>query len=310
VAVGSGYIPVAIIAGLAAGLTRLNVRPARVPYALTSRRGRVLARLRKVGRVLVQGFALASLLAVILVVMLNSVSLARDLNSSQFTDLSEIQEIVIAGTSLLFLLGLRRILGRPSGLAAPQMLVPQWPRRQELGWIIAAGLVFFPLLVPLLLSVWVTPVAGLPSATPSGTFRTDRRTSLIYALIYAAPCGVLAGLWAGLITGPLTDPVAQAFSGPTAGLIAGLGFGLAAGAAALLISWVMSGRIPLLKLTELLLIPRHRSRVKFIPLLEDASGRQVLRQAGAVYQFRHAALQSRLAAMYHQPPAKSKKRRS
>ena len=36
--------------------------------------------------------------------------------------------------------------------------------------------------------------------------------------------------------------------------------------------------------------------VRFLPLLQTALDRQVLRQAGAVYQFRHAALQDLLAA--------------
>jgi hypothetical protein len=36
-------------------------------------------------------------------------------------------------------------------------------------------------------------------------------------------------------------------------------------------------------------------RVRFLPLLQTALDRQVLRQAGAVYQFRHAALQDLLA---------------
>jgi hypothetical protein len=35
-----------------------------------------------------------------------------------------------------------------------------------------------------------------------------------------------------------------------------------------------------------------------MPLLESALDRQVLRQAGAVYQFRHADLQDRLADRY------------
>jgi hypothetical protein len=39
-------------------------------------------------------------------------------------------------------------------------------------------------------------------------------------------------------------------------------------------------------------------RVRFMPLLETALERQVLRQAGAVYQFRHADLQDRLAAHF------------
>jgi hypothetical protein len=40
----------------------------------------------------------------------------------------------------------------------------------------------------------------------------------------------------------------------------------------------------------------------FRRLLEDALDRQLLRQAGAVYQFRHAALQDHLAATCPQPP--------
>ena len=35
-----------------------------------------------------------------------------------------------------------------------------------------------------------------------------------------------------------------------------------------------------------------------MPLLESALDRQMLRQAGAVYQFRHADLQDRLAEQY------------
>jgi hypothetical protein len=38
--------------------------------------------------------------------------------------------------------------------------------------------------------------------------------------------------------------------------------------------------------------------VKFIRVLGDAHQRQVLRQAGAVYQFRHAELQDHLAGIH------------
>jgi hypothetical protein len=38
--------------------------------------------------------------------------------------------------------------------------------------------------------------------------------------------------------------------------------------------------------------------VKSIQVLEDAHHRQVLRQAGAVYQFRHAELQDHLAEIH------------
>jgi hypothetical protein len=40
-------------------------------------------------------------------------------------------------------------------------------------------------------------------------------------------------------------------------------------------------------------------------VLDEALNRQVLRQAGAVYQFRHAALQDRLAETYSQLPTRA-----
>ena len=51
----------------------------------------------------------------------------------------------------------------------------------------------------------------------------------------------------------------------------------------------------------------RRNAVAVLPrLLEDAAARQVLRQAGAVYQFRHSALQKRLANAHLQArPASS-----
>ena len=54
---------------------------------------------------------------------------------------------------------------------------------------------------------------------------------------------------------------------------------------------------PILLCTELACLLRGRP-VRFLPLLEEARERQILRQAGAVYQFRHADLQDRLANQY------------
>jgi len=64
-----------------------------------------------------------------------------------------------------------------------------------------------------------------------------------------------------------------------------------------LVSGLVVGAVPSLWLLEVLFRLRGR-RVRFLPLLETASERQVLRQAGAVYQFRHADLQDRLADRY------------
>jgi hypothetical protein len=52
------------------------------------------------------------------------------------------------------------------------------------------------------------------------------------------------------------------------------------------------------RLAELFLSRHRRNRIDFLGLLEDAFDRQVLRQAGAAYQFRHAALQVHLARRY------------
>jgi hypothetical protein len=177
---------------------------------------------------------------------------------------------------------------------APQTLVPRWPRARELASIIMIGLVFFPLLVPVFLNLWASPIADSPSSTAVGTYRADRRTSIIYGLVYATALGLLAGLLAGLIAGHA--------AGPLAGLVAAIGWGLVTALATSLTAWLVAGQVPLVKLTELILIPRHRGNVNFLRLLEEAFARQVLRQAGALYQFRHAALQARLAAIYYQNP--------
>ena len=59
---------------------------------------------------------------------------------------------------------------------------------------------------------------------------------------------------------------------------------------------LLTGQVSRLKFAEAIVSWHHRDRVRFMHLLEEASRLQVLRQAGIVYQFRHAALQDRLAA--------------
>jgi len=71
-------------------------------------------------------------------------------------------------------------------------------------------------------------------------------------------------------------------------------FGLAFG--------LTSGSMPTVSFTELVLATTGAGRVKFMRVLEDAHHRQVLRQAGAVYQFRHAELQNHLAEIHRSTP--------
>jgi hypothetical protein len=142
---------------------------------------------------------------------------------------------------------------------------------RELGLGLAGGLLFG--LAIGMLTLWATRIARSPSATPAATYRSDRRTALILALII--------GLAIGLTVGLPASPVPGACLGLTAALTA----------------WLAFGQAPLVKLTELILTCRGHGRWHLLPLLEDACDRQLLRQAGTVYQFRHATLQDRLATM-------------
>ena len=108
---------------------------------------------------------------------------------------------------------------------------------------------------------------------------TDRRTSVIAGLGIGTVAGVMAGL---------------AF-GPAVGIVTGPGAGL--------LSTLISVQVPVVNLTEIILSIQEGSTVHFRRLLEDALDRQLLRQAGTVYQFRHAALQDHLAAMGSRPPS-------
>jgi hypothetical protein len=86
----------------------------------------------------------------------------------------------------------------------------------------------------------------------------------------------MAGLAAGVVGGVV--------GGLVIGLVIGLAGGLAVGRGS-------AADLHVMGLTWLL----RGKRVRFMPLLQAAAERQVLRQVGAVYQFRHAALQDLLA---------------
>jgi hypothetical protein len=183
---------------------------------------------------------------------------------------------------------------RGFGLAgAPQALTPRWPRRP---WLAPLWLPLFPLLMPLLLNNWAVPIADSPSATALGSYLADRRTSAIYASAYALALGTATGLVAGL--------AARLFGNDevTGQLALGFGWGLVAGISIWITAWLTAGQVPLVNLTQLVLNPQRTGRVHFAQILEDAFDRQVMRQAGVVYQFRHAALQAHLARMHANPP--------
>jgi hypothetical protein len=141
-----------------------------------------------------------------------------------------------------------------------------------------------------LLTLWLFDlscqrVVASTDVTPYSAYRKDLQTQVI--------SGVLAGLMSGLAVGLLVGLTLGGAGGLALGLAVGLPFALALG----LFIGLADGSAPRLLLAELAFLMRGR-RVRLMPMLQTALARQVLRQAGAVYQFRHADLQDRLAERY------------
>jgi hypothetical protein len=117
------------------------------------------------------------------------------------------------------------------------------------------------------------------AADPRTVFVRDQKSALLLTLV----AGLVGGLGFGLAGGVGYGPAA------------GLGFALAGG---LLIGHLVSGTQtawPSYTITEAWLAFHHRLPRSLMSFLDDAHQRGVLRQAGAVYQFRHIELQRRLA---------------
>jgi hypothetical protein len=107
--------------------------------------------------------------------------------------------------------------------------------------------------------------------------------------------GLLSGLAAGLVDGLTGGLAAGLATGFTVGLLALLSIGVIAGFTVAVVFGLMAGNGPARDLAVMEVAWTVRgTRVHFIPLLQTALHRQVLRQTGATYQFRHAALQDLL----------------
>ena len=117
---------------------------------------------------------------------------------------------------------------------------------------------------------------------PRAVLARDRRVALLFMLGPGLGAGLAFGLWGGFASGLAL--------GLIRGLGAGLGFGLGAGV-------VITSRTawPSYVLTRGWLAFHHHLPWSLMSFLADAHRRGVLRQAGAVYQFRHIDLQRRLA---------------
>jgi hypothetical protein len=129
------------------------------------------------------------------------------------------------------------------------------------------------------------------AAGPRAVLGHDRQAALISMFMP----GVASGLGAALIAGPF-GLAASLKAGPT-GLAAGLAFGV----------WrsVLHTAWPTYVAARWWLALRHRLPWSLMGFLADAHRRDVLRQAGAVYQFRHIELQRRLATRPSEACAKA-----
>ncbi|WP_328687453.1 NACHT domain-containing protein [Streptomyces caniferus] len=139
---------------------------------------------------------------------------------------------------------------------------------------------------------WLEAPIEIGSAvSASELLSTNRKNVVFHMLVWMLVIGIPAGLGFGLLSGP----VGVLMPGPVRGLLAGLVFGIEAafgGGLGYGLSFTAWGQWVALSRMWLPLTGRLPWAV--IAFLDDAHRRGVLRQAGAVYQFRHARLQDHL----------------
>jgi hypothetical protein len=151
---------------------------------------------------------------------------------------------------------------------------------------LAAGLVFA------LISLIEAPIDIGTAVSPSVLLRSSRANAIFYLLGWALVLGPEFGLVTGVTHGALRGLEVGLVYGLEGAFGAGLGYGMVMCAWG---QWVALARI-WLPLTG-------RLPWAVVAFLEDACRRGALRQAGAVYQFRHARLQDYLAPPLRGEPA-------
>jgi NACHT domain len=135
-----------------------------------------------------------------------------------------------------------------------------------------------------------SPADDARAVTPWSVFRDDRTAAIVLGLV------------GGLLLGPIVALIMAAgwlLSGREPGLLSELGFGLALGLAVGLLGGLAGGlgfaAWGQFTIVRAWLAVRGQLPWRLMAFLNDAHQRGVLRQAGAVYQFRHARLQDHLA---------------
>jgi hypothetical protein len=189
----------------------------------------------------------------------------------------------LARAAPAFLLG--AVGGWPLGLVIADRVVPSGGYRSTsvAWWSLAGGIMLAFGAAAALLAVWRLPAVTDRVETPGSLYDDDRRAARTGA-------GILGGV------AFLTWVIAAVIQGTRAWGEELLGALQLSGYLAV-VYWLTaaSSRLRLAQRT----FPRDgHERLRLVSLLEDAQQRQVMRQAGAVWQFRHAQLQDRLAARH------------
>ncbi|MFF2512657.1 helix-turn-helix domain-containing protein [Streptomyces sp. NPDC058086] len=137
-----------------------------------------------------------------------------------------------------------------------------------------------------------SPLDIRSAVDPRSLLNTNRGTVTTQLLVWAPTFGAVVGFGAGAVVDLLQGPLGPLVWSPSAGLVLGTisGLGGALGYALTMTAWGQW-----LVLSRIWLPLTGRLPWAVVTFLDDAYRRGVLRQAGAVYQFRHARLQHHLA---------------
>ncbi|MFJ8533156.1 NACHT domain-containing protein [Streptomyces sp. NPDC093591] len=148
-----------------------------------------------------------------------------------------------------------------------------------------------------LLGLLESPLDIRSAVHPRSLLDTNRGTVITQLLVWALTFGPVVGFGSGVVVDLLQGHLGQLLWSPTASLVTGTISGLcgALGYALTMTAWGQW-----LVLARIWLPLTGRLPWNVVTFLEDAYQRGVLRQAGAVYQFRHARLQHHLAQAHQQ----------
>jgi hypothetical protein len=136
-------------------------------------------------------------------------------------------------------------------------------------------------------------VLGGSAGIPEPKLDISSATSPPAVLAQNRRAAIIAGVTAGLFFGAAVGVPAGILAGAEAGVLAGVGFGAVTG---VLVSF-RAAAWPSYVMARVWLALHRRLPGPLMDFLADAHRRGVLRQAGAVYQFRHLQLQHRLATL-------------